>query len=60
MQEEKRIQYSLADDREKYRLASENPEKIRAIEMILGEHPSENVLIIGQYLRQLKQISDYF
>lgn len=60
MDEDLRMQYSLADDREKYRLASENPEKIRAIEMILKEHGRENVLIIGQYIDQLEKLSQHF
>ena len=60
MREKERIQYSLASDREKYRLSSENPEKIRTIETILEEHENENVLIIGQYLDQLKKIADHF
>ena len=60
MEEELRLQYSLADDREKYRLASENPEKRTAIEMILEEHGRSNVLIIGQYIDQLEKISAHF
>ena len=59
MDEEMRIHYSLADDSEKYRMASENPAKIKAIEAILKEHGNENVLIIGQYLRQLNKIADH-
>ncbi len=58
--EEDRIHYSLADDREKYRLASENKNKIQAIEAILKEHGSKHVLIIGQYLAQLGKISEHF
>lgn len=60
MTEKLRMQYSVADDREKYRLASENPEKIRVIETILEEHGRHNVLIIGQYIQQLNEIADYF
>ena len=60
MKESDRIQYSLASDREKYRLSSENIEKIKVIETILEEHGNENVLIIGQYLAQLDKIASYF
>ena len=60
MSEKDRIKYSLAYDREKYRLSSENPEKIKAIEAILKEHGNGNVLIIGQYLAQLEQIAKHF
>lgn len=60
MDEELRMKYSLADDREKYRLASENPEKMKQIESILEEHGRQNVLIIGQYINQLEEIARYF
>ena len=60
MDEELRMKYSVADDREKYRLASENPEKLRVIEKILGEHGRQNILIIGQYIAQLERIAEYF
>ena len=60
MTEKLRMQYSVADDREKYRFASENPEKLRAIETILDEHGRQNILIIGQYINQLNEIEAYF
>lgn len=60
MEEELRMKYSVADDREKYRLASENPNKIKVCEMILDEHGCSNVLIIGQYINQLVAITEHF
>ena len=60
MKEEDRIHYSLADDREKYRLASENEMKIAAIKTIIEEHGGKHVLIIGQYLQQLGKIAEHF
>lgn len=60
MEDELRTKYSVSDDREKYRLASENPDKIKAIETILKEHGRNNILIIGQYIDQLEKISKYF
>ncbi len=60
MDEELRMKYSLSDDREKYRLASENPGKLDVIERVLEEHGRNNVLIIGQYLNQLEEISKHF
>lgn len=60
MDEELRLKYSVSDDREKYRLASENPAKLDAIEKIMGVHGSNNILIIGQYLQQLDVISQHF
>ena len=60
MEEKLRMKYSVADDREKYRLASENPGKLLAIEVILEEHGRQNVLIIGQYIQQLEEIANHF
>lgn len=39
------------------RLAAENPRKIPLIEEIINRHRDEQILIIGQYLRQLDRIS---
>ncbi|MBE7410894.1 MAG: DEAD/DEAH box helicase [Leptospiraceae bacterium] len=60
MEEELRLKYSVADDREKFRLASENPDKMKAIEKILQKHSESNILIIGQYINQLEAIADKF
>jgi DNA excision repair protein ERCC-3 len=53
MSEEDRMIYALADEREKYRVAAENPAKIPAILKILEKHIGDQILIIGQYLDQL-------
>jgi len=53
--EEKRIQYSLSKDREKFRIASENPKKIDFVKKILNHHIDSNILIIGQYISQLEE-----
>jgi DNA excision repair protein ERCC-3 len=60
MEEELRIKYSVADDREKFRIASENPEKMKAIDAILKKHENSNLLVIGQYINQLEEISRNF
>ncbi len=60
MEEDLRMRYSVADDREKFRLASENPEKLKAIDFILKKHEKNNILVIGQYINQLEEISQTF
>jgi DNA excision repair protein ERCC-3 len=60
MDEELRLKYSVSDDREKFRLASENPEKMKAIRVILKKHSGSNILVIGQYINQLEEISRIF
>ncbi len=55
-----RMKYSLAKDREKFRIASENHEKNRVVGTIIEHHGNSNILIIGQYISQLKEIADHF
>ena len=55
-----RYQYSAAGDREKFRIASENPEKIVIIQKLLDSHPGARILIIGQYIAQLQSLAAAF
>ena len=60
LEEVNRLEYAIADPREKFRLASVNPRKEDVIEALLRRHRDDNVLIIGQYLEQLQSIVDRF
>ncbi len=60
MEENNRLEYAIADPREKFRLASVNPRKEDIIEALLERHPDDHILIIGQYLEQLQNIVDRF
>ncbi|MDR1178912.1 MAG: DEAD/DEAH box helicase [Spirochaetales bacterium] len=51
--EELKIPYAVADKRNKFRIACENPRKLAAVREILKNHPEDPTLIIGQYLDQL-------
>jgi DNA excision repair protein ERCC-3 len=53
-----RMQYALAEQRQKYRIAAENPRKFQVLERLLEKHPDDQVLIIGMYLDQLEQVAD--
>jgi DNA excision repair protein ERCC-3 len=55
-----RMEYAVAELRHKYRVASENPAKDEVVERLLDKYAGKNVLIIGQYLRQLRQLSKRF
>jgi len=55
-----RMEYAVAELRDKYRLASENPAKEEVIARLLEQYAGHNVLIIGQYLRQLRQLQRRF
>lgn len=48
------IPYAIANKREKYRIASENPDKIPIVKDLIENHPEDFILVIGQYLNQLK------
>ena len=53
-----RMIYALAELREKYRMAAENPVKTDVVKELLSRHVDDQVLIIGQYLDQLKQLAE--
>jgi DNA excision repair protein ERCC-3 len=58
LNEADRMAYALTDDREKYRVAAENPRKIELVRALIARHANDQVLIIGQYLDQLQELSD--
>jgi DNA excision repair protein ERCC-3 len=49
--------YVTADSREQYRIAAENIVKLDVTRQLLARHPNDQVLIIGQYLDQLKTLA---
>ena len=58
--EEDKMEYSLSKDREKFRIASENPRKIEYVRQIINYHKDANIIIIGQYISQLKAFAKAF
>ncbi|MGN0729487.1 DNA repair helicase XPB [Treponema sp.] len=54
---EKELEYAVAGNREKYRIASENPLKIKVVQELVELFPGEKILIIGQFLSQLEKIA---
>jgi DNA excision repair protein ERCC-3 len=55
-----RMDYAVAEWRSKYRLASENPAKDEVVARLLEKYADKQVLIIGQYLKQLRQLQKRF
>lgn len=49
--------YIQAEGREKYRIAAENPRKTEIVKRLLDRHAGRQILIIGQYLDQLREIA---
>jgi DNA excision repair protein ERCC-3 len=57
MSEELRLDYAVAESRQQFRIAAENPGKLAIVRRLLAEHPDEPVLVIGMYLDQLQKIA---
>jgi len=55
--EERKIPYAVADQRAKYRLASENPLKRAVVRQLVENHPEDRILVIGQYISQLEDLA---
>lgn len=53
-----RLDYAIAESRDKYRIAACNPGKNQVVNRLLKEHENDQVLIIGQYLDQLHEIAE--
>ena len=60
LSEQLRFQYSVARDREKFRIASENEKKIDVVSRIIAYYPDSSILVIGQYISQLEAIAQRF
>jgi len=58
MDPEQRMEYAVADDKSKYRLAAENPAKLPVLRQLVDKHRNDQVLVIGQYLAQVHTIAD--
>ena len=53
-----RMEYAVADHRAKYRIASENEAKDNVVEELLARYHDQRVIVIGQYLSQLKRLQE--
>ncbi len=58
LREDDRLEYAVAEEREKYRIAAENPLKLDIVRQLVSKHQDDQVLIIGQYIDQLKTLAD--
>ncbi len=53
----RRMEYAVAETRQKFRIASENPAKDPIVEKLVRKHRQDQVLVIGQYLDQLRLLA---
>lgn len=56
--EDLRLEYSLSEQRQKYKLAATNPAKLDVLDELLEKHEGDQIIIIGQYLDQLDAIAE--
>ncbi|EGL81652.1 type III restriction protein res subunit [Caldalkalibacillus thermarum TA2.A1] len=52
--------YHLAPEKDKMRIAQENPQKLAVVKELLNKHREDQVLIIGQYVRQMEALGMLF
>ncbi len=53
-------QYERAREGDKFRIAATNPAKLKVLDELVAKHRDDNVLVIGTYLDQLKEIARRF
>ncbi len=52
-----RERYERADERQKFRIASDNPAKLPVLDDLVKRHKEDNILVIGTYVDQLVVIA---
>jgi DNA excision repair protein ERCC-3 len=55
--EQERLDYAIAEQEDRYRMAATSKTKIPVIQKLLGKHKGEPTLIIGQYLDQIDEVA---
>jgi len=56
--DEERMEYAIADQESRFRIAATSPQKLGIIKELLAKHEGEPTLIIGQYLDQIDTVSE--
>ncbi len=60
MPEAERLEYVVAEERQKYRIAADNSTKLNVLDRLLRYHQGDQILIIGMYLQQLEKIAKHY
>jgi DNA excision repair protein ERCC-3 len=55
--EDRQMEYATAGRRYQFRIAAENPRKLAVVQAVLEKEAGHRILIIGEYLNQLKAIA---
>ncbi|QIK62967.1 DEAD/DEAH box helicase [Leucobacter viscericola] len=56
--ESERLEYAVAEDQDRYRIAASTTQKQVLAKRIIDQHPGESVLVIGQYIDQLEAMAE--
>jgi DNA excision repair protein ERCC-3 len=54
---EEEFDYAVAGDRMRFRIASENSRKTEVVRTLIARHADDRILVIGQYLTQLRALA---
>jgi DNA excision repair protein ERCC-3 len=54
---DERLRYAAAADDERYRMAASAPAKLDIVRALIEKHEGEQILVIGQYLDQIDEVS---
>ncbi len=58
LSDSERMDYAISEDQDRYRIASSSAIKEQIARKIIGNHPGESVLVIGQYIDQLESMAE--
>jgi DNA excision repair protein ERCC-3 len=56
--EDARMEYALAEPTQRYRLAASSSRKLRIVEALVERHHGDQVLVIGQFVEQLRALAE--
>jgi DNA excision repair protein ERCC-3 len=60
MTNEDRILYASSSNQRRFRVAAENLRKLTVVDKLLKRYRGHRILIIGHYIKQLKELADLF
>jgi DNA excision repair protein ERCC-3 len=53
-----RMEYAVAEPQQRYRIAATGPAKLVVLERLVSHHSDDHILVIGQYLDQLRAVAN--
>ena len=59
LEDEERMAYAVAPAQQRYRVAATTAHKLDVLERLVAGHAGDRILVIGQYLEQLRTVADH-